>query len=155
LRRGIVGVNFLRVRNNKAIIGLLAAAAAGAFVFARLGSSVNMDESTAGVKRITDADFTNEVLRASGPVVVDFYATWCEPCKVLAPMLDRMAGNYTGRIKFVKVNVDESPATAMACGIQPIPTLLFFTKGAVANAIVGLHEEAELKASLDALAGAK
>ncbi len=114
-----------------------------------------MNESTADVKHITQGEFADEVTRCATPVVADFYATWCGPCRMLSPMLDRMAGGYTDKIKFVKINVDESPGLAQNFQVQAIPTLIFFKDGKVADRLTGLPEKAELKAKLDALAGGK
>jgi len=103
------------------------------------------------VKEITAAQFDQEVRQATGPVVADFFATWCPPCKALAPILDRLAGQYAGKIRFVKVNTDEAPDLAAEFGIRGIPTLLFFKNGKIAQTLVGLRSETELKAALDAL----
>ena len=111
-----------------------------------------MNESTANVKHITQANFTNEVTSAGGAVVVDFYATWCGPCKLLAPMMEAQAGLFTNKIKFLKVNVDESPDLAKTYEIQAIPTVLFFKDGKLADRVVGLPGEVDLKIRLDALA---
>lgn len=111
-----------------------------------------MNESTANVKHISQSDFTNEVTSASGAVVVDFYATWCGPCKMLAPMMETQAGLFTGKIKFLKVNVDESQALAQEYQIQAIPTVLFFKDGKLADRMTGLPTNVDLKMRLDALA---
>lgn len=114
-----------------------------------------MNESTANVKHITQSDFSNEVTSASGAVVVDFYATWCGPCKILAPMMEAQAGLFIGKIKFLKVNVDESPDLAKTYEIQAIPTVLFFRDGKVVDRVVGLPGELDLKMQLDALTAGK
>ena len=114
-----------------------------------------MNESTANVKHITQGEFADEVTRATGPVVVDFYATWCGLCRELAPMLDAAAGSFSGNIKFFKVNVDESPGLAQNFQIEAMPTVLFFKDGKLAARMVGLATEADLKLKLDLLAGAK
>lgn len=114
-----------------------------------------MNQSTASVKHITQGEFADEVTRATGPVVVDFYATWCGPCRVLAPMLDKLAGPLTGKIKFFKVNIDESPGLAQNFQIEGIPTVLMFKDGKLTERITGLPTEAGLKTKLDALAAAK
>ena len=114
-----------------------------------------MNESTANVKHIAQADFSNEVTSASGAVVVDFYATWCGPCKILAPMMEAQAGLFIGKIKFLKVNVDESPDLAKTYEIQAIPTVLFFKEGKVVDRVVGLPGELDLKMRLDALTAGK
>lgn len=116
-------------------------------------SSASMNESTANVKRITEGEFDDEVIQSPSPVVADFYATWCGPCKVLSPMLDKLAGSFTNEIKFVKVNVDEAPALSQRFNIQGIPTLLFFKHGKVVDSLVGLPPADTLKTRLDSLAG--
>ena len=114
-----------------------------------------MNESTANVKRIGQGEFADQVTRATGPVVVDFYATWCGPCRELSPMLDDVAGSFSDKIKFFKVNVDESPGLAQNFQIQAIPTVLFFKDGKLADRITGLPTEADLKGKLESLAGGK
>ena len=114
-----------------------------------------MNESTANVKHITQGEFADEVTRCATPVVADFYATWCGPCRELSPLLDKLAGGYTDKIKFVKINVDESPGLAQNFQVQAIPTVIFFKDGKVADRITGLPAEADLKLTLDLLAGVK
>ena len=114
-----------------------------------------MNESSANVKHITQGDFAGEVTACAQPVVVDFYATWCGPCRVLSPMLDRAAGGYTGKIKFVKVNVDESPGLAQNYHADALPMVLFFKDGKLADKIVGVPAEADLKTKLEAFAAVK
>jgi thioredoxin len=118
-----------------------------------VGGSAAMNQSTANVERITEANFDAGVLHSSRPVVVDFYATWCVPCKILSPRLDQLAGSFTNKIKFVKINVDESPNLSQRFNIQGIPTLLFFKDGKVVDQVVGLPPTDDLKAHLEALAG--
>ncbi len=103
-----------------------------------IGGSAGMNQSTANVKRISERNFEAEVIHAARPVVVDFYATWCGPCKILSPRLDKLAGSFTNEIKFAKVNVDEAPNLSQRFNIQGIPTLLFFKNGKVVDRIVGL-----------------
>jgi thioredoxin 1 len=110
-----------------------------------------MNKSTANVQLIKEGEFDADVVQSPLPVVVDFYATWCGPCKLLAPTLDELAGPLTGKIKFVKINVDEAPALSQRFDIQAIPTLLFFKNGKVVDQIVGLPKVDDLKARLDAL----
>jgi thioredoxin 1 len=123
--------------------------------FAGCGNNPAMNESTANVKHIAQADFANEVTLCTNAVVADFYATWCGPCRMLSPMLERLSGNYTNQIKFVKINVDESPGLAQNFEVRAIPTLIFFKNGKVADRITGLPDEADLKDKLDALAAGK
>ena len=115
------------------------------------GSSAAMNQSTANVKHITDAEFDAEVTQSARPVVVDCYATWCGPCRQLAPIVDKLADDYAGRIKFVKVNVDESPKTAQQFQVSAIPTLLFFKDGRLVATTVGLLGKQELGSKLDGL----
>jgi thioredoxin 1 len=115
--------------------------------------SASGNESTPNVKRISESQFDAEVGRASSPVVVDFYATWCGPCKKLSPLLDGLAGPLTSRIKFVKVDVDDSPNLARRFEVEAIPTVIFFRAGKVVDRFVGLIPESDLKARLDSLAG--
>ena len=117
------------------------------------GGSAAMNQSTSSVTHITAAEFEAEVMHSTKPVVADFYATWCGPCKILSPRLDRLAGSFTTRIKFVKINVDEAPALSRRFDIQGIPTLLFFKDGRVVDNVVGLLSTDALKAHLQSLAG--
>lgn len=90
------------------------------------------------VQTFTDASFDTEVLKAEEPVLVDFWAEWCGPCKMMGPTIDAIAAEYHGRAKVGKLNVDDNPATAGRYQIRGIPTLLVFKGGAVAEQIVGL-----------------
>jgi len=126
----------------------------GLFYYVSGGSSpAAMNKSTANVKLITEGQFEAEVVQSPLPVVVDFYATWCGPCKILSPMLDELAGTLTNKIKFVKINVDEAPNLSQRFGIQAIPTLIFFKNGNVADKLTGLPSADTLKMHLDSLAG--
>ena len=100
---------------------------------------------------LTKENFANEVLQSLTPVLVDFWAEWCGPCKAIAPILDELADEYDGRVKFVKVNIDEQQGLATEYGIRAIPTLLVFDKGQVADQIVGLRSKRDLKSSFDRL----
>ena len=101
---------------------------------------------------LTDANFKQEVLESLTPVLVDFWAEWCGPCKMLAPLLDDIASEYDGKVKVGKLNVDEHQGVASEYGIRAIPTLLLFDKGQVADQIVGLRSKRDLKASFDRVA---
>ena len=101
---------------------------------------------------LTQENFPNEVLQASTPVLVDFWAEWCGPCKMIAPVLDELAEEYEGKVKIGKVNIDEQQGLAAEYGIRAIPTLLLFHQGQVAEQIVGLKSKRDLKASLDHVA---
>jgi thioredoxin 1 len=98
---------------------------------------------------LTEANFDQEVVRSSVPVLVDFWAEWCGPCKMIAPILDELAQEYDGRVKIGKVNIDHDQNLASQYGIQAIPTLLLFKDGQVAEQIVGLKSKRDLKANLD------
>ncbi len=117
------------------------------------GGSAAMNQSTPSVTHITAAEFEAEVTHSTKPVVVDFYATWCGPCKILSPRLDKLAGSFTNDIKFVKINVDEAPALSRRFDIQGIPTLLFFKDGKVVDSVVGLLSSEALKDRLEVLVG--
>lgn len=88
---------------------------------------------------VTDSTFSKEVLEHNQLTIVDFWAEWCAPCRMIAPILDQLAGQYGGTARFTKLNVDDNPVTANAYGVRSIPTLLFFQNGRVVDQIVGLH----------------
>src|SRR5690349_15758375 len=101
---------------------------------------------------LTETNFAQEVLQSPTPVLVDFWAEWCGPCKMIAPVLDELASEYDGRVKIGKVNIDEFQSLASKHGIRAIPTLLIFKNGEVADQIVGLRSKRDLKANLDKFA---
>ena len=98
---------------------------------------------------VGDADWNVEVLQASEPVLVDFWAEWCPPCRKLTPVIEALADEYAGRVKVVKVDVDQSPDVAGRYGIFSIPTLLLFREGRVLEQSVGFRPREELKRFLD------
>jgi thioredoxin 1 len=112
----------------------------------------NSAESTQNVRLIQEQQFGAEVIQAARPVVVDFFGTWCGPCKRLSPMLDNLAGPLTNRVKFVKVDVDQSAKLARQFGIDGVPTLLFFKDGKVVDKTVGLPARDALQSKLESLA---
>ena len=110
--------------------------------------------ATANVKLVDQAQFDSHLAQSNRPVVVDFYATWCGPCKRLAPLLDKLAGPLTNRIDFLKVDVDRSPELAKRYGIEGVPTLIFFRNDKEVDRQVGLMSKDALSAGLNGLASA-
>ncbi len=104
---------------------------------------------------INEASFETEVLKSTQPVLVDFWATWCGPCKMLGPVLEEIASEQAGRAKVVKVNVDENQALAQRYGVQAIPTLLYFAGGEVRDSSLGLTSKKAILAKLQSVAGGK
>lgn len=102
-------------------------------------------------KIITDANFNVEVLQAPLPVLVDFWAEWCGPCRMLGPVIERIAEANVGRIQIGKMNVDENPQTPQKYGIQGIPTIIFFKNGEVAKQIVGYQAQEKIQKIIDEL----
>jgi thioredoxin 1 len=98
------------------------------------------------VMAFTDANFDQEVIQSDIPVLVDFWATWCAPCKAIAPLVDAVADEYAGKVKVGKVNVDENQATPGKFGVRGIPTLILFKGGVVVDQIVGAVPKSQLDA---------
>ena len=97
------------------------------------------------VDKVTDATFDQAVLKASGPVVVDFWAEWCGPCRMISPALEEISNSLNGKVTILKLNVDENPATAAKYGIMSIPTLMLFKNGELASRQVGAAPKAKLE----------
>lgn len=96
------------------------------------------------VINVTDSSFEAEVLKSDKPALIDFWASWCAPCKAIAPIVDELAGEYDGKIKVTKMNVDENPATPSKYGVRGIPTLILFKDGKVLDQKVGAVPKAQL-----------
>ncbi|NDV12542.1 MULTISPECIES: thioredoxin TrxA [Crenobacter] len=101
------------------------------------------------IQHVSDESFEQEVLKAQGPVLVDYWAEWCGPCKMIAPILDDVAGEYAGRLKVVKLNIDQNEQTPPKFGIRGIPTLMLFKDGNVVATKVGALAKGQLTAFID------
>ena len=104
-----------------------------------------------GIMEIGDENFEAEVLQSDMPVLVDFWAPWCGPCKAIGPLVEDLANTYGGRIKFAKCNVDNSPVTPGKFGIKAIPTLIFFKEGDVVEQITGMVAKSKLEDAINKL----
>ncbi len=102
------------------------------------------------IVHLTDDSFDNDVINAAGPVLVDFWAEWCGPCKMIAPILDEISEEYEGKLTIAKLNIDQNAETAPKFGIRGIPTLLLFKDGGVVATKVGALSKTQLKEFLDA-----
>ena len=105
-----------------------------------------MSENTA---TLTDGNFDESVIKSSVPVLVDFWAEWCGPCRMIAPTVEALASDYNGKVTIGKLNVDDNPNTAMQFGVRSIPTLLLFKDGEVVESVVGLADKSRLQAIID------
>lgn len=101
--------------------------------------------------QLTDSTFESEVVKADRPVLVDFWAPWCGPCRMLSPLVDELSKEYEGKVKVGKMNTDDNAQVATQFRISAIPTLLFFKGGKVVDQLVGVHPKTEIKKRLDAL----
>jgi len=105
--------------------------------------------ASADVTHISDASFDQEVIKSSVPVLIDFWAPWCGPCKAIAPIIDELAKDYAGKLKVVKLNVDDNPETAARYGVRGIPNLLIIKNGQVKDQIVGAVPKGHLVKAVD------
>ena len=106
------------------------------------------------VLHINDADFETEVMKSAVPVLVDFYADWCGPCKMVAPTMDKLSEEYAGKVKFVKINVDDNQALASKYDIMSIPTAMLFKNGTLEDSVIGAYPEAAYRQRIDRVLGA-
>ncbi|MDD2801465.1 MAG: thioredoxin TrxA [Methylobacter sp.] len=104
---------------------------------------------SSSVLHVSDNEFNETVLKASGPVLVDYWAEWCGPCKMIAPVLDEIAKDYAGKLTVAKINIDENPQTPQHYGVRGIPTLMLFKDGEVEATKVGALTKSQLAAFLD------
>jgi thioredoxin 1 len=100
-------------------------------------------------QNVNDNEWDSEVLKADTPVLVDFWAPWCGPCRMVAPIVDELATEYDGQVKFVKLNTDDNVATASKYGIRSIPTIMVFKGGEAVDQVIGFRPKSELKKSLE------
>ena len=105
--------------------------------------------AAANIVTLSENNFDQEVLKSAQPVLVDYWAEWCGPCKMIAPVLDELATEYSGKVKIGKVNIDEYQGLAVKYGVKAIPTLLIVKGGEVIEQVVGMKSKKDLKASLD------
>lgn len=101
------------------------------------------------VKEVTDNEFQKEVLQADVPVVVDFWAPWCGPCRIVSPVVEELSKDYNGSVRFVKVNTDDNEQSAMQFGIQVLPTLVIFKDGREVNRLIGFSPKEQLRRQID------
>ena len=106
--------------------------------------------NTTKIAELSDETFATEIERGSGMTLVDFWAPWCAPCRMVAPVVERLAERYDGRVKFAKLNVDDAPQTAAAYGIRSIPTIALFRDGEPVNGVMGAVPERVLAEMIDA-----
>jgi len=101
------------------------------------------------VVEVSDAEFESSIIQSDKPALVDFWAEWCQPCKMLAPTVEEIAGEYIDKVRVAKVNVDDNPATATKFGIRGIPTLLLFKEGKVVQQMVGVKPKGDITKAID------
>ena len=142
-----------RIRNTLSWLGLVVVASLFAGGCAQVGSTSAQHESNTNIVKLTAATFQQQVLASSKPVLVDFWAPWCGPCRMLAPTISEIADEYKGRVLVGKVNVDDEAALAQKYGIEGIPAVLIFKDGKPVQNLVGLREKKEYQAALNPLVG--
>jgi thioredoxin 1 len=106
---------------------------------------------TEGILDVSDDTFDKDVLQSDKPVIVDFWAPWCGPCKAIAPVMEELAGSFGNQVKFTKCNVDDNPITPGKYGIKAIPTLIFFKNGTVADQITGMVAKSKLEETINSI----
>ncbi|MDL2286147.1 thioredoxin [Desulfococcaceae bacterium OttesenSCG-928-F15] len=106
-----------------------------------------------GITEITDANFIQEVKEFDGPVLIDFWAPWCGPCRAIAPIVEELAKSYAGKAKIAKCNVDDNPVTPAQFNIRAIPTLIFFNKGTLVEQVTGMMAKQKIEETLNKMIG--
>jgi thioredoxin 1 len=97
------------------------------------------------ISEVTDSSFESDVLKSAQPVLIDFWATWCAPCRAITPIVEELAGTYAGKVKIVKLNIDDNPKTPTSYDVRSIPTLLLFKDGKVIGNLVGAYPKAKIE----------
>jgi thioredoxin 1 len=110
-----------------------------------------MNDAAAQPVAVTDSDFGEQVISSSTPVLVDFWAEWCGPCRALGPVIENLSEEYAGQVKVAKVDVDANPQIAMQFGIRSIPTVMLFDKGQIVDTFIGVRPKSDYAASIDKL----